>query len=127
MISFYGIGSSRVPLFSTKPIYGASGSKLPWKIECDALADEDWLWAAHRIAERVEFSTVEGVPKGGLKLAKALEPLCTKGLLLVVDDVYTTGGSIYTHRAGREAIGYVLFSRALKMPFWVGALWQLHP
>lgn len=112
-------------LFVTKSFIGAAGLELQWKVECDALTDEDWAWAAARISERVKFGPVEGVPTGGLKLAAALERYSTPGRgLLIVDDVLTTGISMEMHRAGRDATGYVLFARG-RPARWIRALWTL--
>ena len=88
-----------------------SGAKSNWKIDCDALTDADWATLAWIIQTRVKFGAVEGVPRGGLKLAAALLNYQTSGPLLIVDDVLTTGGSMEKQRAGREAIGYVVFAR----------------
>ncbi len=58
------------------------------------------------------------MPIGGLRLAQAMQPyVSSSGPLLIVDDVLTTGQSMEKHRAGREAIGAVIFMRS-----WEGAL-----
>jgi adenine/guanine phosphoribosyltransferase-like PRPP-binding protein len=45
--------------------------------------------------------------------------------LLIVDDVWTTGGSMEEHRAGRDAIGAVLFARG-PVADWVTPLFTLN-
>lgn len=91
----------------------ASGINSPWKIDCDCLTESDWNTAAYLISKLVgRFGEVEGVPTGGLKLAEALKPYITKGPLLVVDDVWTTGGSILKHLNDRKAKIAVLFARS---------------
>lgn len=111
-------------LFRDGAFRSAAGLMLPWKIECDALTDQDWCWAANRISWK-RFGAVEGVPRGGLKLAELLADQAEEGWpLLIVDDVYTTGMSMERQRAGREAIGYVLFARAPITQPWIRALWQ---
>lgn len=101
-----------------------SGEYSPWKVECDSLTDDDLAWCAYRIVETVEFSEVEGVPRGGLDLAKKLRPFCTPNKpLLIVDDVLTTGGSMERYRNGRAAIGFVIFARQ-QPPSWIRALWR---
>ena len=104
----------------------AAGQTLPFKIECDGLTSEDWDCLARMVAARVEFGSVEGVPRGGLPFAEALAPLATEGPLLVVDDVFTTGASIKRHLAGRKAQCVVVFSRAKYMPFWIHPLFWLN-
>ncbi len=44
-----------------------SGKPSDFKIECDALTDDDWECLAYLIAKRVSFSSVVGVPNGGSK------------------------------------------------------------
>lgn len=97
-----------------------SGTTTNWKIECDALDDQDWQTIAMLIArQHLSFSRVTGVPTGGLKLAEALQPY-TKHYSpdhLIVDDVYTTGTSMNKMREMLKApgviyFGAVVFSRA---------------
>lgn len=98
---------------------------LSWKIDCDDLTEEDWKCLALITSEIVSFGAVEGVPRGGIPFADALVPYITKGPLLIVDDVLTTGGSMEEHRAGRDTIGMVVFSRDLhKAPLWIRALFK---
>jgi len=95
-----------------------SGDLSSWKIDCDALTDEDIETLAWMIADRFMFGSVEGVPSGGLRLAEALARWARTGKLLIVDDVLTTGASMEEQRAGREAIGVVIFARRA-CPDWV--------
>ena len=86
------------------------------------LTDEDLATLAELVEATVgNFGSVEGVPTGGTKLAEALECYTKEGSLLIVDDVLTTGASMETQRAGREAIGAVIFARA-EPPPWITAL-----
>jgi len=109
-----------------------SGVEGDWKIECDALTEEDWQTLAMLISRRVgSFSDVEGVPRGGLKLARYLTAYMTPhvGPLLIVDDVCTTGGSLERQRAGRlhgenGILGFVVFNRGT-LPIWCSALFTL--
>jgi orotate phosphoribosyltransferase len=99
-----------------------SGRKSQFKIDCDFLTDDDWDALAWLIANRVPyFGSVEGVPRGGVKLASALLPYVTSGPALIVDDVLTSGGSMERRRAGRDCLGAVVFARG-PVPPWVQAL-----
>jgi orotate phosphoribosyltransferase len=112
-----------MPLFVYGEFTAHSGERLPWKIDCDALTEDD-LWAlAQIIADRVgRFGRVEGVPTGGLRLAAFLRRhKASDGPLLIVDDVLTTGASMEQQRAGREAVGAVIFARGT-CPSWVSPL-----
>ncbi len=110
-----------------------SGSRSSFKIDVDALSDDEITTLAEQFARRLpSFCEVEGVPRGGLRLAAALQPYATHKdhchPLLIVDDVYTTGASMQTHRAGRDAIGAVLFSRKpidVKKHYWIYALFTM--
>lgn len=114
-----------IPIFQQGDFTLASGIKSWWKIECDQLTYDDWQCLARIAIERLPpFSEVIGVPRGGLLFAKALQQYKYEhGLLLVVDDVYTTGKSIakYLKPVG---IGLVAFART-RPPNHIYALWQL--
>ena len=100
-------------LFQTGNFKLASGQTSNFKIECDALTDEDWKTFAFLISKKIKFSKVIGVPRGGLKLAKFLEAFEINDVTLprlVVDDVYTTGGSIRKIMKEND-IGFVIFAR----------------
>lgn len=96
-----------------------------WKIDCDALTDEDIEMLAHVVSKHFTFCHVVGVPEGGLKFADALRPYATsnaKDSVLIVDDVLTTGSSMTNARRdlGENANvkGVVIFSRS-KCPDWI--------
>lgn len=127
------IESPKTNLFQLGKYTLASGAESAWKIECDAFTDEDIKTLAEMIRQVVKpFSAVIGVPRGGLKLASALEPYVTHNLnlpVLIVDDVLTTGGSMEKVKAqllkgAEKAIGAVVFARG-ECPNWVRPLLQL--
>ena len=99
-------------LFQLGRFTSHAGSELNWKIECDALTDADWECLAEMIAERTRFGSVYGIPRGGTKLANALQKYCDPkySLRLVVDDVYTTGKSMKDVMQGND-LGFVVFAR----------------
>ena len=99
-------------LFQLGNFVSHAGKELEWKIECDALTDEDWECLAKMIADRCSFGTVHGIPTGGLKLANALVKYCDpkNPFRLVVDDVYTTGMSMRQEMQSGD-IGFVVFAR----------------
>jgi hypothetical protein len=101
-----------VNLFQWGIFTSHAGKELNWKIECDALTDEDWECLAAMIAERCEFGSVYGIPRGGTKLGNALQKYCKKDnpYRLVVDDVYTTGKSM-NDVMEKNDIGFVVFAR----------------
>ena len=107
-------------LFNAQPFTSAAGLELLWKLECDELSPADWRNIAAIVAPHFHFSSVEGVPRGGLLFAEALEPYKTEGGgLLIVDDVLTTGRSMEVQRRGRvPASGLVLFARG-PLPSWI--------
>lgn len=76
---------------------GASGRVLPFKIECSGKSREEWQVIADACLPRLPaFGHVVGVPRGGLPLAQIMRRYITPGskILLVVEDVWTTGGSM---------------------------------
>ncbi len=104
----------------------AGGAHSSWKIECDALTQNDWATLAWMAQEQgPAFSRVVGVPRGGLPFAEALELYTADGPTLVVDDVLTTGASILRVMADHpDSVGLVAFARG-PLPKGVRALWSL--
>ena len=106
----------------------SSGSTSCFKIDTDALEPADWYSIACLVMRMMPpFSKVEGVPRGGLPLARMLRERAyatSAGGLLIVDDVLSTGASMEKKRAGRKAKGFVVFSRA-EPPPWVTALFTM--
>ena len=110
-------------LFQKKTFTSHSGLELNWKIECDAISDAEWDCFATMIMDyqKQPFSKVEGIPRGGLKLAERLQPYATgdrRHQVMIVDDVYTTGGSFkeyvstnYPNWLMSMGIKWVLFAR----------------
>ncbi|MBR19575.1 MAG: hypothetical protein CMA64_05465 [Euryarchaeota archaeon] len=82
-------------LFKHGDFISHAGLPLAWKIECDALTQDDWECLARMIMdyETRSFGSVEGIPRGGVPLANALQKYATEGPPMIVDDIYTTGKS----------------------------------
>lgn len=100
-------------LFQLGKFVSHAGNKLEWKIECDALTDDDWECLAKMISDRIMFKSVVGIPRGGNKLAAALQKYCEPDRIcyrLVVDDVWTTGTSMREFMQPDD-FGYVVFAR----------------
>lgn len=108
-----------------------SGTTSNWKIDCDRLTNGDIQTLAAIIHQLVgPFYNVQGIPNGGLRLAKALDkyvvaPQVKEAAdLLLVDDVLTTGRSMEEYREAARKIGssYIkgaaLFSRG-SCPHWI--------
>lgn len=115
-------------LFQKRPITLSSGASSDFKIECDALTDEDIECIAYLVSQRFKFKTVIGVPTGGLRLMKALVPYCSADadLWLICDDVLTTGRSMNNCKVpGRPVQGIVIFARG-ECPDWVWPVFQLN-
>ena len=120
-------------LFQKRDFTSHSGKILNFKIECDALTEDDIDCVAHIIKEKFWFQRVIGVPTGGDRLAKALEPFCIdNGSTLIVDDVLSTGNSMneVRHRLIAEGtfrnriFGVVIFSRGY-CPEWIYPVFKL--
>lgn len=115
-------------LFQLGPFTLPSGRVSHFKIECDDLTPEDWASLARLAVEVLPpFGAVEGVPRGGIPFAEALEPYVTLGPLLIADDVWVSGLSMERHRADRELVrGVVAFTRG-PVAAWVTSLFQMAP
>jgi len=104
-----------------------SGASSNWKIDCDALTDDDWMTIAKLVGSRFFYSKAIGVPRGGERFAEALNsvPHEYSTCMLVCDDVLTSGGSILSKmREFPGSIGIVLFARG-KCPPGVCVIFQL--
>lgn len=91
--------ANRPALFQSGDFTVVHDRPLTWKIECDAISQDEWAGLAAIAAEVIDlgsFSTVLGVPRGGLPWAEALRPYCTGAgdRILVAEDVWMTGVSI---------------------------------
>ena len=104
-------------LFQLGNFISHAGNELEWKIECDSLTDEDWECLAKMISEKTQFGSVYGIPRGGTKLANALQKYVNpkNPIRLVVDDVWTTGTSMREVMKPGD-MGFVVFSRQ-KIPY----------
>ena len=114
-------------LFENKPFVSHSGVRLPFKINCDALRDKDIATIATIVHRRFAFSKVHPIPRGGTRLAKALEQFCVPGAgTIIVDDVFTTGASMKKawHEIGHDSIGVVIYARN-RCPSWVYPVFRL--
>lgn len=98
-----------------------SGRRSSFKFECDDLTDDE-VSALCALLVKVlpPFGSVSGVPTGGLRLEEALRPHVTAGPLLLVDDVWTTGGSMKRHwmelGSPTDILTGVLFARGPTPP-----------
>ena len=121
-----------VDLFQKVDFKSHSGLDLSWKIEMDALSDNEWKCIAHMIADISDpFQAAIGVPRGGVKLSGYLNEYCTHAPTdpyLIVDDVMTTGGSMEVfkkeHFNDKYVIGWVVFARS-KVPIWCDSLFRM--
>ena len=89
-------------LFQKVDFKSSAGLDLSWKIECDAISDDEWECIATMIMERANpFRSAIGVPRGGVKLAELLNEYGTGSYLdpvCIVDDVLTTGKSMEEYK-----------------------------
>src|SRR5262245_57037624 len=110
-----------------------SGGIGKYKVDCDHLTDGDLACLAYMLAERLPpFTSVSGIPRGGLRLAQAMKKYVSDRLAdthLLVDDVLTTGKSMEEERAKfqGDVIGAVVFARASEVPPWITPLFRLTP
>lgn len=114
-------------LFQTGEFTLHSGKKSNFKIDCDALTDNDLETFATLISNNMDWNIVIGVPKGGEALANKLvkynDPKSTN--MLVVDDVLTTGASMEEYNLQhKNCIGVVIFARS-PCPDWITPIFQM--
>lgn len=126
-----GIGSMN--LFQLGDFTLHSGGKSNFKIDCDCLSDTEIEVVASLLAERLPpFRSVTGIPQGGLRLATAMQKHCYPSdwfVDLLVDDVWTTGGSMEKARLDMGGLhpvrGAVIFARR-PVAAWVTPLFQMY-
>ena len=122
-------------LFEKKEHFMHSGGFSNFKIECDALTDEDIETLAYLISQKFDFSRVNEVasshkPQLGIALQKYINPDSKN--FLIVDDVLTTGASMEDARystwaiypSGTKVIGVVIFARG-EPPEWVTPIFRM--
>jgi orotate phosphoribosyltransferase len=114
-----------------------SGDKSSFKIDCDYLGYDDIEALAELIASKFYFTYVYGVPRGGLRLAEALQKYCEEEYtshLLIVDDVLTTGASMEDFKNKILATcepncvqGIVIFDRSTYAvrPAWITPIFRM--
>ena len=113
-------------LFIKEDFISHAGLPLTWKVECDALTENDYEALAKIVSEKIEFRDVKGIPVEGfhLKCIKQYSSHKDSDPLLICDDVYTTGTSMReVYEDG--AIGIVVFARNKISDDWIKAIWQI--
>jgi len=97
----YGIPnktSGKPQLFKWEEFTSHAGKQLKFKIECDAITPSEWDCLARMVVEYQDrpFSHAEGIPRGGIPFANALNKYASGNKddqPLICDDVWTTGKS----------------------------------
>ena len=110
---------NKIDLFQSVDFISHSGLPLTWKIECDAISDDEWKTLAKIVKEYEPkpWCEVLGIPRGGLKFAAALDEYSTRSSnhpLLIADDVYTTGKSFRdfsNNFPDKELLKWCVFTR----------------
>ena len=126
-------------LFQMGDFTSHAGLPLKWKLECDAITDEEWRCLAKMIMDYQDrpFSKAVGIPRGGVKLADALNEYASgddTDFPLICDDVFTTGTSMIDFIKEKfptftQGMGYrwVVFARKPSnvQPFYTRALFTM--
>jgi hypothetical protein len=104
MVVLTAANMSKIDLFQSVDFISHAGKPMTWKIECDAISDDEWVTLAKMIreVERRSWSKAVGIPRGGVALGKALDTYSTGNPdhpILIADDVYTTGTSFIEFKA----------------------------
>jgi hypothetical protein len=111
-----------VNLFNLGEFTLHGGQSSDFMIDCNALTDADLEAIAQKLSQKLPpFGSVEGIPTGGLRLAKAMKKYVGDGQPLIVDDVWTTGNSMNEYRKNfprSSVLGAVIFARG-SVPPWV--------
>jgi orotate phosphoribosyltransferase len=115
-------------LFQHKKFTLHSGGVSHFKIECDAIIEEDYKTLAKIVSKKFNFKNVYGVPRGGIPFEKALKEYASddNNNLLIVDDVLTTGGSMEEAKLKfhDQIFGIVVFARG-DSPDWIQPVFKM--
>ncbi len=119
-------------LFQYKKFTLHSGGISHFKIECDAIIEEDYKTLAKIVSKKFKFKNVHGVPRGGVPFEKALKEYATddNNNLLIVDDVLTTGSSMeeaklkFQNQNYDQIFGIVVFARG-DSPDWIQPVFKM--
>jgi len=119
---------------------GASGvishstAHRTFSIDCDAITRSGIEGIAEFISTQTSFGIVEGIPRGGCRLAAALEQYAKPDApfnVLIVDDVLATGASMEAAKAAQpievhpdDITGWVIFA-SRELPPWVRAVFMV--
>ena len=106
-------------LFQDGDFISHAGLPLKWKIECDAIKEEEWETLAKIIREYEprNWRFAIGIPRGEVSLGVALDKYSTKDPndpVLIADDVYTTGKSFRDYSdnfPNEEVLQWCVFAR----------------
>lgn len=122
-ISFDNFKTEIPKLFKWEEFTSHAGKQLKFKIECDAITPSEWDCLARMVVEYQDrpFSHAEGIPRGGIPFARALNKYASgnsKDFPLICDDVWTTGKSFkdymtlnYSHYPATWGHRWVVFRR----------------
>lgn len=112
-------------LFNYGRVKLSSGKMSDFKIDCDALSDEDLDGLAQKMVASwnyIKFKRVVPIPTGGIRFAEALKRYLDvhesyDEPILIVDDVWTTGKSMNKaaekyKKKGFQVEGTVIFARS---------------
>lgn len=131
----------RITLFRTGNFILHSGERSNFKIDCDALTQDDYKSLAVLIASKFIFHFAYAVAGGTNPSAKLVDELnrqCLSSetnMMLLVDDVLTTGRSMeeakdnlmYDLELTESQIqGIVIFSRMKIPPTWIFPVFTLN-
>ncbi len=109
----------------------SSGKKADFKLVADRFIEENLEGLVYLVRKKmmIPYSTVEGIPTGGTRLATALLRKSASYVdpHLIVDDVLTTGRSMERAKSQyiqTPVVGLVVFARG-PCPSWIKAVFTL--
>ena len=126
-------------LFQDGDFKSHAGLPLKWKLECDAITDDEWRCLAKMVMDYQErpFYKAVGIPRGGLKFAEAMNEYASgneEDSIMICDDVSTTGTSFkefinenYPMWSAGQGFRWVVFARrpCYEHPHHVRALFTM--